>query len=605
VSKLLPRWLQETKADYITSHIWCNRKEFQVTVRHFRTGSNGGPSWLVLPFLVLTFLFSIPACRAEEPQAPPEMTGSPLAVSIQALLKEGVHPKLHWGKFPDFQAQLEQLYQTSGYLPFWTQNGKPTEKTRAVIQSLAAADGKGLNAADYDAKLFAAWRNELSSAESSNPQNIASFDVGLSLSLMRYASNLYIGRINPRHVNFGLNIEPKKPDLPTLVRQIAYSGRTEAIISGLEPKLRLYENLKNALARYQTLAKETPYIHLALPAKFSPGDRHADVPTLRNLLAALGDLAEIGHNAQNSHVYDKALAEAVKRFQNRHGLSEDGVIGKSTLAQLNFPLTDRVNQIQLGLERLRWLPEQIEGRYIVVNIPSFQLYGFHNGSASGKPDIVMNVIVGESIDGRNTPVFHSEMTYLTFRPYWNLPYKITAKEMLPQILRNPGYLGRNNLEIVANFSSNATVYEPSFEHVQMLATGALKLRQKPGPKNALGLVKFAFPNTNNVYLHSTPSQGLFKKARRDFSHGCIRVENPVALAQFVLSDREEWTQERIEGAMRGDKSKTVTLKTGLPVYIFYSTVLADENGQVRFFDDIYGHDLILQNLLAKGFPYPP
>lgn len=574
-----------------------------MTVRHSRTGRFDRLSLLV--FLIFPLLVGTQTCQAEETPAPAVIAGSPLAISIQTLLKEGIHPRLHWGKFPDFQTQLDQLYQTSGYLPFWTQNGKPTAQAQAVIASLAEADSKGLNAADYDAQLFADWLSRLNSSEATDPQEIASFDVGLSLSLMRYASNLYVGRINPRHVNFGLNIEPKKPDLPALVRQIAYSDKPEAIISGLEPKLRLYENLKTALARYRALAKESPPIQLALPAKFRPGDRHADVPALRHLLSGLGDLVETSHGGQNSHVYDKALVEAVKRFQQRHGLSADGVIGKTTLAQLNFPLTERVKQIQLGLERLRWLPEQIDGRYIVVNIPSFQLYGFHDGSASGKPDIEMNVIVGESIDGRNTPVFHSDMTYLIFRPYWNVPYKITTKEILPQILRNPGYLGRNNLEIVANFSPNATVYEPSFEHVQMLSTGALKLRQKPGPKNALGLVKFAFPNTNNVYLHSTPTQGLFKKARRDFSHGCIRVESPVALAQFVLSDRDDWTREKIEETMQGSKSKTVTLKTGLPVYIFYSTVLADENGQVRFFDDIYGHDLILQDLLAKGFPYPP
>jgi murein L,D-transpeptidase YcbB/YkuD len=575
-------------------------KEFQVTARHFRTH---GIDWLVL--LVFSFLLGSRTCSAEEtPGATAETNGNPTTVSIQALLKEGVHPKLHWGQFPDFQTPLEQLYQTTGHLPLWTQNGKTIPQARAVVASLMAADGKGLNAADYDGALLQRWLTELNSAPTVNPQQIASFDVALSLSLMRYASNLYVGRINPRHVNFGLNIEPKKPDLPVLVRRIASSDNPEEAIASLEPKLRLYENLKNALARYETLAKETPLPQLAFPAKFKPGERHADVPKLRRLLASLGDFGEASPSKQNSEIYDKALAEAVKRFQTRHGLAADAVIGKTTMAQLNFPLTDRVRQIQLGLERLRWLPEQIHGPYIIVNIPSFQLFGFQNGSGSGKPDIEMNVIVGESINGRNTPVFHADMTYLIFRPYWNVPYKITAKEMLPQIMGNPGYLGRNNLEIVANFSPNTTAYEPSFDHIQMLSTGALKLRQKPGPKNALGLVKFAFPNNNNVYLHSTPTKGLFKKARRDFSHGCIRVEDPVSLAQWVLKDQGDWTREKIEESMNRDKSKTVTLKTGLPVYIFYSTVLADENGQVMFFDDIYGHDLILQDLLAKGFPYP-
>lgn len=544
--------------------------------------------------LILSLLLSFQTAHAEEP-APAD----PLAASIQALLKEGVHPKLRWGKFTDYQPALEQLYQQTGLKPLWTRNGLATPQVASLLTSLDQAESHGLNAADYDAETLRHWAHDFAPDAKPNAQNAASFDVALSLSLMRYASNLYLGRINPRHVNFGLDIEPKKQDLPALVKRIAESANAEEIIAGLEPKLKLYEHLKAALERYRTLAKESPAPQFNLPVKFKPGDRHPDVPALRRLLVLVGDMAESTHT---SETYDAELAEGVKHFQQRHGLGTDGVIGKGTLAHLNFPLSARLQQIQLGLERLRWLPERIKGRYLIVNIPSFQLYGFNNGH--DKPDIEMNVIVGEAIDGRNTPVFHADMTYVNFRPYWNVPYKITAKEFLPQILRNPGYLGRNNLEIVANFSPNSPVYEPSLGNIEMLSTGALKLRQKPGPKNALGLVKFAFPNNNNVYLHSTPSQGLFKKARRDFSHGCIRVENPQALADWVLREQGDWPLQRIEETMKGDKTKTVTLKTALPVYIFYSTVLADETGKVMFFEDLYGHDQILQDLLAKGFPYP-
>ena len=250
------------------------------------------------------------------------------------------------------------------------------------------------------------------------------------------------------------------------------------------------------------------------------------------------------------------------------------------------------------------MPDDIRGLYLIVNIPSFQLYGSRAGEGFGHHDIQMDVIVGEAIGGRHTPVFHSDMTYVIFRPYWNVPYKITAKELLPIIRRNPGYLARNNMELVSNFAPSAMPYEPSLENIEMLSTGALKLRQRPGPKNALGLVKFAFPNNNNVYLHSTPSKGLFQRARRDFSHGCIRVQDPVKLAEWVLMGQGEWTRERIISAMTGESPKTVTLKQPIPVYIFYSTVLADQEGRVGFYEDIYGHDLTLQTLLAKGFPYP-
>lgn len=196
------------------------------------------------------------------------------------------------------------------------------------------------------------------------------------------------------------------------------------------------------------------------------------------------------------------------------------------------------------------------------------------------------------------------MTYVIFHPYWNVPHKITVKEFLPAIRRDPAYLARHNLEIVPNFAPNAPVYTPTDETLAMLASGVLKLRQKPGPRNALGLVKFAFPNNNNVYLHSTPSKGLFQRTRRDFSHGCIRVQDPVRLAEWVLAEQGEWTRERIMAAMAGQNPRTVTLKRPIPVYIFYSTVLADRSGRVSFYEDIYGHDRLLRTLLAKGFPYP-
>ena len=487
--------------------------------------------FLAFLFLVLSLTASqaqeaptaTPAPAAQAAPPPPiqpvpvaPLPSTPLALGIQALLKEGVIAKLRFGQFPDFKAQLEALYQPTGYAPLWTRNGKAIPQAQKAIASLFKADDKGLNSADYEADLLNRWLAGINAQASPSPQELSQFDAALSLSLMRYASNLYLGRINPREVNFSLDIEPKKQDLPALLRKLAASEKPDALLADLEPKLKLYQYLKDALVRYRTMAKEPTPLPIALPGKFKPGDTHADVPKLRKLLSVYGDLAQ-GDPNDPSPNYDKALVEAVKRFQTRHGLTPDGAIGKGTLAQLNVPLADRIQQIQLGLERMRWLPEHIDGRYLMVNIPSFQLFGFHHGSGSERPDLEMNVIVGEAIDGRNTPVFHSDMTYVNFRPYWNVPYAIALKEYVPILSRNPGYLGSHDMEIVANFTPNASVYSASGENIRLLASGSLKLRQKPGPKNALGLVKFAFPNTNNVYLHSTPSQGLFKRTRRDFS----------------------------------------------------------------------------------------
>jgi murein L,D-transpeptidase YcbB/YkuD len=532
------------------------------------------------------------------PEVAPDLN-NPIAAGLQGMIREGMHPRLKWGNFADVQQSLDQLYQARGYQLLWSNGGAPTSQARQLAASLLEANAKGLNNDDYDAHLHMQWMDAL---KSGNAADAVAFDLGFSISLMRYATNLYVGRVNPRHANFGLDIQPKKLDLPGLLNELATMERPGDRLVALEPKLKLYEHLKQALTEYSALAGSQKEEQFEFPAKFKTGDRHPQVAKLRKLMGVLGDLVVGTENASDQ--YDKALAEAMKKFQSRHGLLADGVIGKTTLLALNAPLDQRVKQIQLGLERLRWLPDHlVDGRYIIVNIPSFQLYGFNDGS--DKPDLTMNVIVGEAINGRNTPVFHSDMTYVNFRPYWNVPYAITSKEYYPIVSQNPGYLGRNNMEIVANFAPNSPVYPATGANIQLLATGALKLRQKPGPKNALGLIKFAFPNNNNVYLHSTPSQGLFKRARRDFSHGCIRVEFPGQLAEFVLKGQDvEWPREKIEELMKGDKTKTVTLKTPIPVYIFYSTVLADENGRVMFFNDIYGHDLLLQDQLAKGFPYP-
>jgi murein L,D-transpeptidase YcbB/YkuD len=215
----------------------------------------------------------------------------------------------------------------------------------------------------------------------------------------------------------------------------------------------------------------------------------------------------------------------------------------------------------------------------------------------------MNVVVGEAIDGRNTPVFHSEMTTVTFRPYWNVPEAIAVKEIVPALLKQASYLTKNNMEIVPNFAQSAQALAPSHDAIERLAAGAVKVRQKPGPENALGLYKFSFPNTNNVYLHSTPSKGLFNRDRRDFSHGCIRVQDPLALAQWVLEENGDWSRERIETFANGEVTKTINLKREIPVYILYSTVMADQQGRISFYEDIYGHDRTLQVLLARGFPY--
>jgi len=513
----------------------------------------------------------------------PAMAGDPVNAEIQSILKAGRFPELRWGNFSDLAKPLTQLYGQNAD-PLWFREGRPTLQAGEMVESLAEADNQGLNAADYDAGLLVKW---LSGAppQAGDPKAVAKFDVALTIAATRYVGNLYLGRINPRTVGFALDVEPKRLDVPKRVRELTQSPDIRGVLASLEPRFPMYHPLKEALLRYRKLAAELPHMKFGFPAKFKPGMSHKDVPALRKLLVALGDLKTVDPALERSEVYDPALADAVKAYQIRHGLGNDGIIGKNTLARLSTPIADRLKQIEIGLERLRWLPD-VRGSYIIVNIPSFKLYGAKTGDGPGSYDIEMNVVVGEAIDGHGTPVFHSDMSMVTFRPYWNVPPSIAEKELGPLISRNPGYLAKHGMEMVGN------------------GAGGYRIRQKPGPKNALGKIKFSFPNTNNVYLHGTPSQSLFKRDRRDFSHGCIRVEDPPKLAEWVLADNGDWPMERIRQFMEGADNKTISLKKNIPVYILYSTVMADPDGTISFFEDIYGHDRTLQVLLSKGFPYP-
>ena len=546
-------------------------------------------SWMLALWVLI---FSSPILAAPDP----------VASEIQQILKTGKHPKLRWGHFSDVSKTLTVLYSPAN-APLWLKEGVPSAQAKAVVDILASADDVGLNAADYDAGLLLDWLKP-SALKAASPSEWALFDVAMSVAVSRYASNVALGRINPKSVGFALDVDAKRQGVLKALRELPQASNPKGQLAALEPDFPIYKPLKEALVRYRRLALEIPKVRFAFPAKFTPGMSHPDVPALRKLLAALGDYEGSTPGGDSSQLYDPALVAAVKAFQIRHGIGDDGVIGKGTLSRLVVPAPDRLKQIQLGLERLRWLPENVKGLYLIVNIPAFKLYGARAGEGLGQHELQMNVVVGEAIDGRNTPVFHSDMTMVTFRPYWNVPEAIAAKEIVPALLKHPGYLAKNNMEIVPSFAQSAQALEPTHEVIDRLASGALKVRQKPGPENALGLYKFSFPNTNNVYLHSTPSKGLFNRDRRDFSHGCIRVQDPLGLAQWVLEGNGDWDRERIESFANGEVTKTINLKRAIPVYILYSTVMADQQGRISFYEDIYGHDRTLQVLLARGFPYP-
>jgi murein L,D-transpeptidase YcbB/YkuD len=514
---------------------------------------------------------------------------------LPEIITSGRLADLRWPDFSDYRDHLRSLYEPTFSL-LWIQQGRPTPQALTIIEVFEQADQNGLNPEDYDGSR---WKERLTRAPQTGDD--VRFDVALSVCLMRYVSDLHIGKVNPRHFGFGLSVEGKKYDLPRFIRDRLVTGQNiKATLAEVEPPFPGYKRTLAALRHYLDISQQEDSERLPVPPKtLEPGDRYGGLVRLTQLLRLLGDLPQ--DTGVPSDVYDGALAEGVKRFQQRHGLPPDGRVGEQTLKQLNTPLSFRIRQLQLTLERWRWVPEAFPQPPIVVNIPEFRLRAYDN---AGRTVLAMNVIVGKAIR-HETPVFEKDMRFLVFRPYWNVPPSIQRSELVPAIRRDANYLASQNYEIVTNDAQVVTAGAVNDEVLEKLRTGRLAIRQKPGPNNALGLVKFMFPNEYHVYLHSTPSQQLFARSRRDFSHGCIRVERPAELAAWVLRDKPEWNLESVRTAMQGGKDDfQVNVTKPIPVLILYGTAVVDEEGKVHFFDDLYGHDAALEKVLAKGYPYP-
>jgi L,D-transpeptidase YcbB len=424
---------------------------------------------------------------------------------------------------------------------------------------------------------------------------------------MRYISDLHIGRVNPKNFKFGIDIEQKKYDLPQLLLQKIVNGNdVPEVLSEVESQLLFYKRTEAALQIYLNLAAQEKLVTLpdATAKPLAPGDAYTAIGTLADRLRFLGDLPQGASVDTSSGIYSGAVVDGVKHFQARHGITPDGKLSKDTIRQLNTPMSVRVTQIEDALERWRWLPPNFTVLPVAVNIPEFVLRVFNPDHSIA---MRMHVIAGRAV-GHQTPVFAQNMRYIVFRPYWNVPPSIARGEIVPHLLKDPGYLGKKGFEITDSSGKVVASGSASPEVIAELRAGRLMVRQKPAADNALGLIKFIFPNDNNVYLHSTPSQTLFSQTRRDFSHGCIRVEFPAELASFLLQGQpngQRWTVDAVKAAMQsGPDNQQVNLTTPVPVVILYITAVAEENGEVYFFDDIYGHDKSLDAVLAKGPPYP-
>jgi murein L,D-transpeptidase YcbB/YkuD len=390
-------------------------------------------------------------------------------------------------------------------------------------------------------------------------------------------------------------------DLPEFLSQISQSDDIVPLLDKAEPQEDGYARTSQALRTYLTLAQQDPAEKLAVPEKpVAAGGTYGGMALLVAKLRLGGDLPKNTTLPEGSVKYEGDVVDAVKRFQLRHALAVSGSLGPETIRQLNVPIADRVRQLQFALERWRWLPHELATPLIAVNVPAFRLYGFDEPHHIG---LKMNVVVGKAMRSE-TPAFIGKMTYLVFRPDWGVPPTILRREILPPLQKDPAYLSKNGYDLIDTTGKVLNAGQVTPEEIQLLRAGKLSVRQRPGPKNALGSVKFMFPNTYLVYLHDTPKTELFSRSRRDFSYGCIRVQDPAELAAWLLQSKPEWTAERIQAAMNGEKSVQVNLSSPIPVLILYATARVDEDGLVDFYDDVYGHDAALAKVLAKGYPYP-
>jgi L,D-transpeptidase YcbB len=518
------------------------------------------------------------------------------------LVTAGKLADLRWPDFTDRQADVAEFYASGGYAPVWVRDGQPTAQAQTMIRLFKEAALKGLNPEDYDASRWDSRLGTLAASDSHPSDSVrAHFDLALTVCAERYLSALRIGRVDPKHFNFDLETESKKYDLAEFLRSRVIQAReVGAMIASIEPPYEGYQRAERSLATYLKLAAQGDGTPLSLPVKsLHPGDTYSEMTPLVSRLRQLADLASDADAPAGTTVYQGAVVDAVKHFQQRHGLQPDGVLGKETITQLNVPLTQRVKQLQFTLERYRWIPENFPQPPIIVNLPEFYLRTMRRQPA---PFLSMRVIVGKAY-GHQTPVFADYMRYVIFRPYWEVPLSIQFAELVPKARRDRNYLAEHGFEVMDSDGTVVTDGTVTDDVLDGLRSGSLTLRQKPGPKNALGLVKFIFPNHYNVYLHSTPKPELFLKARRDFSHGCIRVHDPAALAAWVLRDKTEWTLDKIQAVMNGDQTMQVNLDHRIPVLILYSTAVVEPDGEARFFRDIYGQDSALDKALAGGYPH--
>ena len=502
-----------------------------------------------------------------------------------------------------FLQTVEDFYERRNYEPAWSgENG--FTNARGMIQAIRQSADDGLLPEHYHLGMVEDLLDRADAARkrenSLDPATLADFDLLLTDSFVTLARHLSAGCVNP------LTLEPVRSlpadrDLSMLLSNALEAHSIYKTLRDLAPAEPGYAALRNALLHYRKLAgqetgrkRKDRLLSVSAGPLLKRGARSPRVAQTREILIFLGDLDRGSGEAED--FFDSPLERAVTRFQKRHGLKGDGIVGPSTIEALNVPIAERVRQLVVNLERMRWEERQRGERYLIVNIARFELDLVEQGNVV----LSMKVVVGKPY--LDTPVFQGKMTYLVINPVWNIPSSIAKKEILPLVKKDPSYLEKEDISILRGWGEDEKEIDPRSIDWNKVTASSLDFRfcQEPGPLNPLGRIKFMFPNTFSVYLHDTPARNLFSKNVRTFSHGCIRVEKALELAGYLLQGDPHWTRKDIEAAIENGETEEVRLPRPVSVYMVYVTSWVDKDGSVEFRQDIYKRDAKLYEAMMRN-----
>lgn len=463
---------------------------------------------------------------------------------------------------PSQDERVKKIYDHFQAQPIWIKNGTLTPCGQTLLETLSRVNQEGLWQENYTPLVDAIQKADLSSEDGKKKA-----DELLTLAALNYISDVKGERLNPRTISKTIYLKQQSIDEAEELKKYLSLPDQCGWIHGLSPTTPEYQHLKTLLGTYRQKQAQGGWPQLPKGTKLEKGDRGPHVETLRAQLIAQDALSSQG---QGSDVFDEALEESIKAYQELHGLEKDGKVGGATLKALNTSVEERIRSIIVTMERQRWYPTPLPARYIQVNIPGFYLKAVEGGT----PAFFMPIITGKEYT--KTPVFNADMKEIIFNPSWHVPSSI-ARELLPKIQSNPESFARKGYHV----------------------DDSGRITQSPGNANALGKIRFTIDSPFSIYLHGTPQQNLFLKAKRALSHGCIRVQDPQKLAAFVFHNPEKWSHQRIKNATSGTKTTPVKLEKPLPVYITYFTVFEDENHKMHFVEDEYGQDKAIWSALEK------